>query len=116
MLVIGGLGLFLFGLSYLASNVESLAGATLNRLLRAAGRSPVSALLSGILVATLVQSGAAISLMTGSFMDAGLLGFAEALSLALGSMLGATVTVQLASAGILGVGVPLIGIGFFVTL
>ena len=116
MLVIGGLGLFLFGLSYLASNVESMAGATLNRLLRLAGRSPFSALASGVLVATLVQSGAAISLMTGSFMDAGLLGFREALMLALGSMLGATVTVQLASAGILSIGVPLIGVGFFVSL
>jgi phosphate:Na+ symporter len=113
---LGGLGLFLFGLDLLANNLRALAGPALNRFLRSAGRNPLGALLAGLGVTTVIQSGLGISLMVGSFADAGLIAVGPALALALGAMVGATATVQLAAIGILSWAVPMAGLGAILNL
>ncbi|HWG84756.1 MAG TPA: Na/Pi cotransporter family protein [Deinococcales bacterium] len=116
LVALGGLGLFLFGLELLASNLRALAGPALNRFLRTAGRNPLTALLAGIGVTTVIQSGLGVGLMIGSFADAGLVALRPAMALVLGSFVGATVTVQLAAIGILGAALPAAGLGAILNL
>ena len=89
---IGGLGLFLLGMSILTEGLRALAGRSLRRFLARFTRTPTSGAATGALVTALIQSSSATTVMAVGFVGAGLLTFAQALGIIFGANIGTTIT------------------------
>ncbi len=119
--VVGGLGLFLFGMSLMSDGIKAIAGSRLKHFLAAVTRRRVVAVLLGMLVTMLVQSSSATTVMTVGFVNAGLLTLRQALSVVLGANIGTTVTAWLVAVfgfgrfSITASAAPIVGIGFFLS-
>jgi phosphate:Na+ symporter len=117
---IGGLGMFLFGMSLLSEGLKKVAGQKLKSLLESLTKRRVIAVLVGALVTALIQSSSATTVMTVGFVNAGLLTLKQALCVVLGANIGTTFTAWLVSTfGIGGLKItayalPAIGVGFLV--
>jgi len=117
--IVGGLGLFLFGMGLMSDGLKQTAGRKLKGFLESLTRHRLIALLVGALATCFIQSSSATTVMTVGFVNAGLLSLKQALSVVLGANIGTTFTAWLVSA--LGIGgfkitamaLPAIGIGFF---
>lgn len=90
--LLGGIGLFLLGMTLLSDGLKSFAGDSLRRALLAFTRRPVTAFFSGMFATALVQSSSATTLMTIGFVSAGLLPFAQSVGVLIGASLGTTST------------------------
>ena len=77
--LLGGVGLFLLGMTLLTDGLKLAAGAALERILTAWTRTRLYGLLTGILVTALVQSSTAMTVAAIGFVNAGLLSFTSAL-------------------------------------
>ncbi len=116
--IVGGLGLFLFGMSLLSDGLKKVASRKLRTLLESLTKHRVIAVLIGALTTCLIQSSSATTVMTVGFVNAGLLTLKQALSVVLGANIGTTFTAWLVST--LGIGgfaittytLPAIGVGF----
>jgi phosphate:Na+ symporter len=115
-LLLGGIGLFLLGMTLLTDGLKALAGDALRRVLSRFTGGPTRAVLSGAALTALVQSSSATTLTTIGFVSAGLLTFPQALGVVLGANLGTTSTAWIVS--LLGLklsvstlALPLVGIG-----
>jgi len=113
---VGGLGLFLYGMSLMSEGLKKVAGQKLRNLLESLTRQPVVAVLIGALVTCLIQSSSATTVMTVGFVNAGLLTLRNALSVVLGANIGTTFTAWLVSGlGIFKItayALPAIAVGF----
>lgn len=109
--LIGGLGLFLFGMNMMASGMQKAAGDRLRRILELLTSNPYMATLTGILVTMVVQSSSTTSVMVVGFTNSGLMGLSQALGTMLGASIGTTITAQLISFNFSLLVYPLIGIG-----
>jgi len=76
---LGGLGLFLLGMSLMTDGLKTLAGSRLRRLLRRWTKTPVSGALSGAAVTAVVQSSSATTVAAVGLVGAGVLTFQHAL-------------------------------------
>ena len=90
--VLGGIGLFLLGMTMLTDGLKLAAGRALERILTAWTRTRLYGLLTGFLMTALVQSSTAMTVATIGFVNAGLLSFTSALWVVFGSNLGSSVT------------------------
>jgi phosphate:Na+ symporter len=120
-LLLGGIGLFLLGMTLLTDGLKSFAGDSLRKALVRFTDRPGSAFLSGVFATALVQSSSATTVTMIGFVSAGLLTFSQALGVILGASLGTTSTGWLVSTLGLKVSIgqyalPLVGIGAFVRL
>lgn len=119
--LLGGIGLFLLGMTLLTDGLKSFAGDSLRRALVRFTGKPVTALISGVLVTALVQSSSATTVTMIGFVSAGLLSFPQALGVILGATFGTTSTGWLVSGLGLKVSIgqyalPVVGIGAFMRL
>jgi len=116
--VVGGLGLFLFGMGMLSEGLKKIAGQKLRSLLGSLTKHRVIAVMVGALVTCLIQSSSATTVMTVGFVNAGLLTLKQALCVVLGANIGTTFTAWIVST--LGIealkittyALPVIGVGF----
>jgi phosphate:Na+ symporter len=116
--IVGGLGLFLFGMGLMSDGLKKVAGQKLKSLLGALTRRRVIAVLIGAFTTALIQSSSATTVMTVGFVNAGLLALKQALCVVLGANVGTTFTAWLVST--FGIGgfkitayaLPAIGVGF----
>ena len=76
--LLGGLGLFLFGIKTMGDGLELAAGARMKRLLEVLTRNRVLAVLMGALVTAVIQSSSATTVMVVGFVNAGLLQLGQA--------------------------------------
>lgn len=90
--LLGGIGLFLLGMTMLTDGLKLAAGRALERILAAWTRTRLHGLITGICVTALVQSSTAMTVAAIGFVNAGLLSFAAALWVVFGSNLGSSVT------------------------
>lgn len=90
--ILGGLGLFLLGMSLMTDGLKSMAGAGLRGFLARAVRGPISGVLTGAAATGLVQSSSATTMMTIGLVSAGLLTFGQAVGVVLGANVGTTST------------------------
>lgn len=119
--LLGGIGLFLMGMTLLTDGLTAFAGDSLRRALLRFTGTPFKAFASGTLVTLLLQSSAATTITLIGFVSAGLVSFPQALGVVMGASLGTTGTGWLiATLGLkvsLGLyTLPLIGIGAFLKL
>lgn len=89
---LGGLGLFLFGMSTMTSGLRELAGDRLRHWLSRSTRTPFSGMVSGALTTAIVQSSSATTVAVVGFVGAGLLTFTQALGVIFGANIGTTIT------------------------
>ena len=120
--VVGGLGLFLFGMGLMSDGLKKVAGQKLKSILESMTKKRFLAFLVGAGVTALVQSSSATTVMTVGFVNAGLLSLKQALCVVLGANVGTTFTAWLVSTfGIGGLKItlyslPAIGLGFLLQI
>ncbi len=95
--LIGGVGLFLVGMTMLTEGLKVAAGAALRTILARFTRNRFSAVASGAFVTAVVQSSSATTLATIGFVSAGLLTFPQAIGVIFGANVGTTSTGWLVS-------------------
>ena len=107
--VIGGLGIFLYGMENMSGGMQKLAGKRLKKILAALTTNRIMAVLIGIFVTMLVQSSSVSTVMTIGFVNASLLTLKQALGVILGANIGTTVTGWLLVLNIGKYGLPITG-------
>jgi len=90
--ILGGVGLFLLGMTVMTDGLKALAGSVLRTVLGKATATPVSGAFWGAVVTLLVQSSSAVTMTTIGLVSAGLLSFPQGLGLVLGANVGTTGT------------------------
>ncbi len=114
--LVGGLGLFLYGMQLMADGLQKIAGDRLRRILEILTSTPIVGVLVGAGVTMLIQSSSATTVMVVGFVNAGLLTLKQAVSLIMGANIGTTVTAFMVSLKLTDLALPAIGIGFLLTL
>lgn len=93
--VLGGLGLFLYGMNLMGSGLQKAAGDKLKRLIEVLTNNRLMGVLVGTVVTMVVQSSSATSVMVIGFVNAGLMSLGQAAGVLMGANIGTTVTAQL---------------------
>ena len=97
--MLGGVGLFLYGMSLLGSSIESLAGAGLEKTLEKLTSGRIRGVLLGAAVTGVIQSSSATSIMVVGFINAGIMKLSQGVSVMMGANIGTTVTGQILRLG-----------------
>ncbi|MBI1305183.1 MAG: Na/Pi cotransporter family protein [Bacteroidetes bacterium] len=97
LVLIGSLGLFIFGMKLMSDGLQQSAGTRLRQLLSTMTYNRYIGVLSGFLITALVQSSSATTVMTVSFVNAGLLTLIESAGVMMGANIGTTITGWLVS-------------------
>lgn len=95
--ILGGLGMFLFGMKIMSESLQKLSGEKLRSVMRTMSGNRFTGVGSGFLVTCLVQSSSATTVMIVSFVNAGLLTVIEATGMIMGANIGTTTTFWLVS-------------------
>ncbi|HUH49038.1 MAG TPA: Na/Pi symporter, partial [Mycoplana sp.] len=90
--ILGGVGLFLLGMTVMTGGLKALAGSALRTVLGKAAATPLSGAFWGAIVTLLVQSSSAVTMTTIGLVSAGLLTFPQGLGLVFGANVGTTGT------------------------
>ncbi|MBE0599031.1 MAG: Na/Pi cotransporter family protein [Desulfuromonadales bacterium] len=109
--LLGGLGLFLFGMKIMSEGLQKVAGDRMRKILAALTNNRVIGMLVGLAVTTIIQSSSATTVMVVGFVNAGLMSLVQAIGVVLGANIGTTVTAQLIAFKITKFALPAIGIG-----
>lgn len=98
--LLGGLGLFLYGMNMMGDGLESAAGSKLKFILEKVTSNPFSAVLVGAAVTGIIQSSSATTVMVVGFVNSGILNLVQATGIIMGANIGTTVTAFLVSINI----------------
>ena len=97
--LLGSLALLMYGMKTMSDALQKLAGPQLRHVLGAMTTNRFTGMLTGMFVTSAVQSSTATTVMTVSFVSAGLLTLAQAISVIMGANIGTTLTAWIMSAG-----------------
>ena len=97
--LLGSLALLMYGMKSMSEALQKMAGPQLRHVLGAMTTNRFTGMLTGMLVTASVQSSTATTVMTVSFVNAGLLTLAQAISVIMGANIGTTLTAWIMSAG-----------------
>jgi len=95
--LVGGLGLFLYGMHMMGEGIERAAGAKLRSILEFFTRNTFSGLVVGIVFTGIIQSSSACTSLVVSFVNSGIMDLYQAVGVIFGANIGTTVTSQLVS-------------------
>lgn len=93
--LLGGLGLFLFGMKYMSEGLNQVAGNKMKNLLEKLTRNRFKGFLLGVLVTAVIQSSSATTVMLMGFLNAGIMDLAQATGVIIGANIGTTITAVL---------------------
>ena len=105
--LMGGVGLFLYGMSIMSSGLKNAAGDKMKLILDHATSNRLISVLIGTAVTLLIQSSSATDMMVISFVNSGLMTLAQAIGVIMGANIGTTITAQITAFN-LGAYAPLI--------
>jgi len=97
--LIGGLGMFLYGMDVMGNNLKKLAGGKLETILSKLTSNKLKGFLLGFIVTAIIQSSSATTVMLVGFVNSGIMKFGQTISIILGANLGTTVTSWILSLG-----------------
>lgn len=109
--LLGGLGLFLFGMKIMSEGLQKIAGSRIRQILAALTNNRLVGTLVGIAVTAIIQSSSATTVMVVGFVNAGLMSLVQSIGIVLGANVGTTITAQLIAFKITKYALPAIGIG-----
>jgi len=117
LIIIGALGFFIYGMKVMSDGIQKVAGSRMQNILSSMTSNRFLGIGTGFLITALLQSSSATTVMTVSFVNAGLLSLVESIGVIMGANIGTTITAWLIS--ILGfkvkisvIALPIIAIGF----
>jgi phosphate:Na+ symporter len=91
-MILGGFGLFMFGITFMGDGLKAVAGDKLRDYIDRYTTNPLSAMLIGIIITIIMQSSSATAAITIGFVRAGLMSLTQACGIILGANIGTTVT------------------------
>ena len=97
--ILGALALLIFGMKMMSEALQKMAGPQLRHILGAMTTNRLTGMLTGVFVTSTVQSSSATTVMTVSFVNAGLLTLGQAISVIMGANIGTTLTAWIMSLG-----------------
>ncbi|MBF1048551.1 MAG: Na/Pi cotransporter family protein [Peptostreptococcus sp.] len=109
--LIGGLGMFLYGMNVMGDGLQKAAGEKLKKIIEMLTTNRIMGVLVGTLVTAIIQSSSATTVMTIGFVNAGIMSLQQAVGVIMGANIGTTVTAQLVSFNIEKYAPIAIGIG-----
>ena len=113
--ILGGLGIFLFGMRVMSEGIQKVAGEGMRRIMATMTQNRFFGLATGLLVTCLVQSSSATTVMVVSFVNAQLLTLMESIGVIMGANLGTTLTgwiiATIGKFSLSKIALPIIGIG-----
>ncbi|PRR83555.1 hypothetical protein CLVI_08050 [Clostridium vincentii] len=95
--LMGGLGLFIYGMKLMGDGLENAAGEGLKKILEKITSNPIMSVTVGAAVAAVIQSSSATTVMVVGFVNAGVMNLAQATGIIMGANIGTTITAQLVS-------------------
>ncbi|MFH1641394.1 MAG: Na/Pi cotransporter family protein [Nanoarchaeota archaeon] len=109
--IIGGLGLFIFGIRMMSDGLKKVAGDRMREILGHLTNNRFRGLLLGVVITSVVQSSSATTVMVVGFVNAGLMTLVQVIPIILGANIGTTITAQLIAFKLTNYALPIIGIG-----
>ena len=95
--LLGGLGLFLYGMNMMGDGLQKSAGEQLKKIIGFLTSNVVMGVLVGAVVTGIIQSSSATTVMVVGFVNAGIMSLSQAIGVIMGANIGTTVTAQLVS-------------------
>lgn len=95
--LIGALGFFIYGMKVMSEGIQKAAGERLRQILSTITQNRFFGILTGFLITAIIQSSSATTVMTISFVNAGLLSLTESIGVIMGANVGTTITAWLIS-------------------
>lgn len=114
--IIGGLAIFLLGMDYMSTGLQSIAGARLRKLIAAVTNNRIFAALVGTGVTVVIQSSSVTTVMVVGFVNSGLMSLNQALGVIFGANIGTTITGWILVLDIGKYGLPILGVAGLVYL
>ena len=95
--IMGGLGLFLYGMNLMGDGLQKSAGSKLKRIIELLTSNVIMGVLVGMVVTMVIQSSSATTVMVVGFVNAGIMCLTQAIGVIMGANIGTTITAQLVS-------------------
>ena len=93
--LLGGVGLFLYGMHVMSAGLSNAAGDKMREILEKVTSNRFMAVIMGVVVTVLIQSSSATDMMVIGFVNSGLMGLGQAIAVIMGANIGTTVTAQI---------------------
>lgn len=113
---LGGLGMFLYGMSIMGDGMQKSAGSKLNKFLRMVTDNRLLAVGLGALITAILHSSGATTVMVVGFVNAGILNLTQAVGVIMGANIGTTITAWMVSLNSLGDAMKVLQPSFFAPL
>ncbi len=111
--IVGGLGIFLYGINLMSDALKKIAGSKLKLFLEKTTNTPLKGILVGILLTAIIQSSSATTALVVGLVRAGLMTLPQAVGVIFGANIGTTVTSLIISLNIGGYVMPIMFVGAF---
>jgi len=111
MFVIGGLGIFLYGINLMGDSLKEIAGDKMKVIIEKTTNTPIKGILVGALVTAIIQSSSGTTALTVGLVRAGLLTFPQAVGIIMGANIGTTITAFIVGLDIGAASLWFVGIG-----
>lgn len=109
--LIGGLGLFLYGMTIMGDGLQKSAGNKLKKIIEILTTNKMIGMLVGAVVTMIIQSSSATTVMVIGFVNAGIMSLIQAAGVIMGANIGTTVTAQIVALDLSALAPAVIGIG-----
>lgn len=93
--LLGGVGLFLYGMTIMSTGLKNACGEKLRTILEYATKNKLISVLVGVAVTMLIQSSSATDVMVIGFVNSGLMNLSQAIGVIMGANIGTTITAQI---------------------
>lgn len=113
---VGGLGMFLYGMSIMGDGMQKSAGGKMNRFLGMVTNNRILAVALGALITAILHSSGATTVMVVGFVNAGILNLTQAVGVIMGANIGTTITAWMVSLNQLGDAMKVLQPSFFAPL
>lgn len=114
--ILGGLGLFLYGMNLMGTALQKVAGEKMKQLIGVLTNNRFLGVVVGAIVTMLIQSSSATTVMVVGFVNAGLMTLGQAIGVIMGANIGTTITAQLVAFKLTDIAPFVIAIGVFIWL
>ena len=112
--ILGSLGVFLYGMKVMSEGLQRCAGDRMRKIMATMTHNRLTAIFSGLLITSVIQSSSATTVMVVSFVNAGLLTLIESIGVIMGANLGTTMTAWIIAAvgkfSISDIAIPIVGV------
>ena len=114
--VLGGLGLFLYGISLLSEGLQKVAGDRIKKLLKKFTDTPLKGVFVGVTITGIIQSSSITTVTVVSLINSGIMTLRQSVGVIFGAEIGTTITAQMIAFPIGKFALPIIALGVFIYL